>query len=167
MKFKKKYRIETIRAKFWDYSSPGYYFITICVKNRTPILGHVNNDEIKLSEYGKIVRNEILNIPGYHKRIVLDEWIIMPNHVHFIIELGEYDFDNGNSEIGDNFEDVETINDFYDNFNEHVESVSVEKIHEFSLHRQHVNHENEQQYALFLSLTLAAEKITEKCEYER
>lgn len=40
-----------------------------------------------LSDYGKIVKNEILKLPEYHKRIVLDEWVIMPNHIHMIIIL--------------------------------------------------------------------------------
>ncbi|GET25005.1 transposase [Prolixibacter sp. NT017] len=67
---------------------------------------------MRLSEYGRIVENEFQKIPEYHKRVVLDEWVVMPNYIHCIITLGDYDFDNGVLLFDDN---------------------SVEKIHEFSL----------------------------------
>ena len=94
-KFKNKYRIESNRWKYWDYSAPGRYFITCCIENRECILGDVVHDEMKLSPLGEIVHSEIEIIPTYHKRIVLDEWVVMPDHFHVIIELKEYDFDNG------------------------------------------------------------------------
>jgi len=42
---------------------------------------------MQLSEFGKIVENEILKLPQYHPRVQLDEWVIMPNHIHLLIEL--------------------------------------------------------------------------------
>ena len=54
-----------------------------------------------LSDSGKIVSDYFYKIPTYHKRIILDEWVIMPNHFHCLITLGDYDFDNGVSDIGD------------------------------------------------------------------
>lgn len=54
-----------------------------------------------LSKYGEIVKNELLKIQEYHKRAILDEWIIMPDHIHMIIELGDWDYDNGKSVVGD------------------------------------------------------------------
>lgn len=110
-KFKNKYRIEANRYKFWDYSAPGRYFITICTAGRKCIFGHIQNGKMILSEFGKIIEAEIRKIPEYNKRVILDEWVIMPNHIHFIIILGGYDYDNGISDI-------------------------VEKIHEFSLQYQ-------------------------------
>jgi REP element-mobilizing transposase RayT len=99
-KFKGKYRIESNRAKFWDYSYPGDYFITICIADRKNILGHIENGIMILSEYGKIVETEIKKIPEYHKRIIMDVWVVMPNHIHLIVSLGDHDFDNGISTIG-------------------------------------------------------------------
>jgi putative transposase len=118
-KYKNKYRIESNRAQFWDYSAPGNYFLTLCIENRKCILGNVANGIMVLSEYGNIVGTEIKIIPEYHKRVLLQEWIIMPNHIHLIITLGDYDFDNGISDIG------HTEN--------HTDTTTVEKIHEFSL----------------------------------
>ena len=119
-KFRNKYRIEPNRSKSQNYSDPGHYFITICINNMRCIFGNVLDNTMQLSVYGEIVNNEIKNSPKYHKRIALDSHIVMPNHVHFIVSLGDYDYDNGVSDIGETTF-VGITND-------------VEKIHEFSLH---------------------------------
>lgn len=100
-KYQNKYRIEPIRMDKHDYSSPGGYFITICIQNRKNILGYVKDSKMILSEYGKIVKEEFLNMETYHRRIIMGEWVVMPNHIHCIIMLGEYDYDNKKSVIGD------------------------------------------------------------------
>ena len=107
-KFQNKYRIESNRWQFWDYSAPGGYFITICIAGMEEILGRIINNQMELSEYGEIAKSEFLKMPDYHKRAILDEWVVMPNHVHCIIILGDYD---------------EPV----------AEKIHVEKIHEFSL----------------------------------
>ncbi len=107
-KYKNKYRIESNRLQLWDYSSPGSYFITICIAERKCILGNVRDAKMELSELGRIVESEFLKIPEYHKRVLLDTWVIMPNHVHCIITLGNYNFDNGISSIGDNDDTTDT-----------------------------------------------------------
>ena len=56
---------------------------------------------MQLSEYGQIAASEFLNIPKYHKRVQLDQWVVMPNHLNCIITLGACDYDNGVSVIGD------------------------------------------------------------------
>jgi putative transposase len=56
---------------------------------------------MNLSEYGKIVADEIVKIPEYHKRAILDEWVVMPDHIHLLIELGGWDYDNGISSVGE------------------------------------------------------------------
>lgn len=123
-KYKNKYRIESNRWQFWDYSAPANYFITICISARKCILGKIIDGNMVLSEYGKIVETEIKKLPEYHKRVLLDECVIMPNHIHCIITLGGYNFDNGISLIGDNNNDENGGNGGID---------TVEKIHEFSL----------------------------------
>jgi len=110
-KFKGKYRIDSIRLKYWDYSSPGIYFITICTNNRECFLGEITNGEMLLSQHGEIVKNEILKMANYHHRVVLDEWIIMPNHIHLLIELTEYNH-GGNGNGNDNNNNVEKIHEF-------------------------------------------------------
>ena len=118
-KYKNKYRIASNRWQYWNYSAPANYFITVCIANRESILGDIKNGEMVLSECGKIVETEIQKIPQYHKRTILDASVVMPNHIHCIITLGEYGFDNGVSIIGNDIDG-----------NGHG---NVEKIHEFSL----------------------------------
>lgn len=108
-KYRNKYRIEPNRAQFWNYSEPASYFISVCTKNRAYILGRIKTGIMVYSRYGQIAANELQKIPEYHKRIILDEWIVMPNHIHCIITLGQYDFDNGVSLIGDNNNDDDTV----------------------------------------------------------
>ncbi|WP_020536864.1 transposase [Lewinella cohaerens] len=78
------------RQQWWDYSAPGSYFITICIQDRERLLEHIVDGEMHLSPYGEIVRTEILKIPDYHTRAILGEWVIMPDHIHFIITLREW-----------------------------------------------------------------------------
>jgi REP element-mobilizing transposase RayT len=92
-KYKNIYRIEPNRLQYWDYSAPADYFITIVTQNRDCIFGTIENGIMKLSKYGKIVKTEFFKINQYHKRAILDEYIIMPNHVHCIITLTDYDND--------------------------------------------------------------------------
>jgi len=125
-KFRGKYRIESNRATFWDYSSPADYFITICISGGKHILGKVDNDRMQLSEYGEIIKSEFKKIPDYHKRVIMGTSVVMPNHIHFIVSLGDYDFENGISMIGDKNDDVAVDGDDNGNGN-------VDKIHEFYL----------------------------------
>jgi len=120
-KHPRKYKDTPNRLQCWNYSAQGKYYMTLCTYNRQPQLGRIENGIMILSEYGRIVESEILKIPDYHKRIILDEWIIMPDHVHLLIELGALGFDNGVSLVG------ETVNG---------ETVVVGKIHEFSLQQR-------------------------------
>jgi REP element-mobilizing transposase RayT len=86
-RFRHKYRIETSRLKGYDYSEPGSYFITICSKNREPLFGEIKNENVKLSEIGKIVTDCWFDLPNHYPNIILDEFIVMPNHVHGIIKI--------------------------------------------------------------------------------
>ncbi len=117
--YRNKYRVESNRLRFWNYSSPASYFITVCVENREHLLGHIENGKMILSCSGKIVAGYFRQIPTYHKRVILDEWVIMPNHFHCIITLGDYDFDNGVSDVGTT---------------DNVDKIHADKIHEFYLH---------------------------------
>ena len=102
MRLKRK----SIRLKDYDYSKEGCYYITICIKNRKEILSKIeiynakimpNNvwvgvpDDpkihIKLTTYGEIIKKQIKEINNICKEIKIENYIIMPNHVHMIIEL--------------------------------------------------------------------------------
>ena len=86
-----------LRLKDFDYNTPGTYFITICTHNRKCTLSHIEGDnaiygiddeppKIKLTEYGKITDNVINNIPQ-RLGVTVDRYVIMPNHVHFILAI--------------------------------------------------------------------------------
>ncbi len=84
------------RLKEFDYSSPGAYFITICTKDRQNLLsqiivgdGVLDVPQNELTDVGKIVNQEILNIESHYKNIRIDKYVIMPNHIHMIIEILE------------------------------------------------------------------------------
>src|ERR1019366_1141877 len=99
----------SIRLKGYDYSQAGLYFITICCKNRECLFGKIigvqgfqrvpqnepiNNSEplapyMALNEAGQIANECWLEIPEHFPNVILHEHIVMPNHVHGIIELSQ------------------------------------------------------------------------------
>jgi putative transposase len=91
----KRFKDTPNRWQIWDYSAPAKYFITICTQNREMLFGKITNKTMIFSDAGKFVLDEIKKLPAYHPRVILDEYTVMPNHIHLIIELGDYFFDNG------------------------------------------------------------------------
>jgi REP element-mobilizing transposase RayT len=76
----------------YDYSRDGYYFVTICTKNGSEILGNVGRDAlgapcVRLSEYGVVIAEEIEKTPLYYENITIPKYVITPNHVHLIIAI--------------------------------------------------------------------------------
>jgi REP element-mobilizing transposase RayT len=74
-----------------DYSENGAYFVTICTKNRQHFLGAIKNQEMYLSQIGTIAHEYWLNIAKHFSYVHLDEFIVMPNHVHGIIIIDKDD----------------------------------------------------------------------------
>jgi putative transposase len=83
--FRNRYRVPSARLRGWDYRWPGVYAVTICVKGRVCCLGEVVEADVALSRVGVIVAEEWLTIPHTYPQVVLDEWIIMPDHLHGIL----------------------------------------------------------------------------------
>lgn len=76
----------SIRLKGYDYSRPGAYFVTICVQEKDrPLFGDVIDGKMQLSHMGKIVWKCWNQLPRHYPNIKLDEFVVMPNHVHGII----------------------------------------------------------------------------------
>ncbi len=73
------------RLRGYDYKSDGLYYITILEKNMEHIFGKVIEGEMKLNEYGLIVQDCWYDLPNHYQNLVLDEFCIMPNHVHMIM----------------------------------------------------------------------------------
>jgi len=84
-KFRDKFRIPSTRLPNWDYSGNGYYFVTICTKDKEEYFGEIINNKINLTEIGLITNKYWLEIPNHFPFAELDEFIIMPNHVHGIL----------------------------------------------------------------------------------
>jgi putative transposase len=113
--YQEKYRIKSTRLQNWDYSNSGYYFVTTCVKNRECIFGEIVNDKMILNRNGYIVKQCWRDLPNYYDNCKLDSFIIMPNHIHGIIQIKGYKYKSvkkiyDNNEIG-NVSNVETIHE--------------------------------------------------------
>lgn len=87
---------KSIRLKEYDYSQEGMYFITICTKNRIKLLGKIDNvgancvrPKIELSYIGNMIKREIDKIKLIYQNVNIDEYIIMPNHIHMIIQIDD------------------------------------------------------------------------------
>ena len=91
-KYKWKYNPKSIRLQNWDYSWDWYYFVTICTKNRENYFWKIIDWKMILSDLGKIIQKFYLEIPNHFDNVKLDEYIIMPNHIHWIIII-----DNNNT----------------------------------------------------------------------
>lgn len=86
-KFKDRYRIESNRLKGYNYWSDGWYFITICTKDRKHYFGCVVDGKMVLNEMGKIINDEIVDLKNHFKYIEIYEYVIMPNHMHVVMFL--------------------------------------------------------------------------------
>lgn len=79
-KLEKQFRLQN-----WNYSSSGFYFITICTNKHINYFGEIKNNKIKLNQIGKIVLQNWVDIPNHFSNVKLDKFVIMPNHIHGII----------------------------------------------------------------------------------
>jgi len=84
-KFQGKYRIDSIRLNDFDYSKNGAYFVTICTRNNEYIWGNVNDQLMNMTRQGEIVKECWLALPLHYCNCTLDEFIVMPNHVHGVV----------------------------------------------------------------------------------
>ena len=81
------YHRRSIRLKGFDYSQSGAYFVTLCSHNRECLFGEISNNQMLLNPYGIIVHDEWLKSTFIRSEIELDEFIIMPNHIHGIVSI--------------------------------------------------------------------------------
>lgn len=86
-KFADKFCVKSSRLNNFDYSTPGYYFITICTLNHNNFFGKIINNKMELNEKGIITKSELLKTFEIRKNIKLHQWVIMPNHIHLLIQL--------------------------------------------------------------------------------
>ena len=78
---------QSIRLKGYDYSRSGYYFVTICAQDRKKLFGEINDAIVRLNEAGQMVEQEWNKIPKRYDNVIVDQYIIMPNHFHGILQI--------------------------------------------------------------------------------
>ena len=85
---------KSIRIEHYDYSSPGAYFITVCTANREKLFWDgvgadiIRPHDVPLSHAGKIAEQGILQIGACYENVLVDQYCVMPDHVHFILRIG-------------------------------------------------------------------------------
>ena len=81
------------RLTGYDYSANGSYYITVCTRDKQHILGHsvgggvLDAPYVRLSKCGAMVRDTLLEMDAFYDDITIDHYVIMPNHVHFILSI--------------------------------------------------------------------------------
>ena len=103
--FQNKYRIPTARATWHNYRE-GMYFITICTHQHKPYFGRIvsrpglEENQLKLTEVGRIVKENLQQITSHYHYAEIPVFVIMPNHIHFIIIIDSPD--NPNRDVARN-----------------------------------------------------------------
>jgi len=90
-----------MRLEGYGYSQPGAYFITLVTQHRECLFGEVVGGEMRMNQFGKIVERAWIDLPFHYPHIILEAFVIMPNHMHGImdIKVGDDDYCRGGSEI--------------------------------------------------------------------
>ena len=83
------------RLKDYDYTRAGYYFVTVCVKDRIERFGDVKDGAMISNHWGGIVLDCWNDLPKHYSNLYLDEFVIMPNHVHGIMIIQNDEVGNG------------------------------------------------------------------------
>jgi REP element-mobilizing transposase RayT len=107
--YKDKYRIESVRLQGYDYSQPGAYFITIVTHNRQCLFGNIVDGEMMLNEFGVLVKNEWLKTGIIRPNIVIDAFVVMPNHLHGILIITGNDDGRGFRGGGDGRDTLQRV----------------------------------------------------------
>lgn len=105
-KFRGKFRNISIRLQSWDYGWNALYFVTICTANRECFFGKIDNGQMILSEIGKLSKKYWLEIPEHFSYVKLDAFVVMPNHIHGIIEIDKKDCKRNGSGYGPRGRDI-------------------------------------------------------------
>jgi len=86
---KKKQLRKQNRLNAYDYSQNGMYFVTICTKGRKEYFGEIKDGEMILNNYGKVVEEKWLWLAQQYDYVFLDDYVIMPNHLHGILIIDD------------------------------------------------------------------------------
>ena len=90
-----KYHRRSIRLKDYDYRQEGAYFVSICTQNRLCLFGDVVDGEMVLNDAGVAIEQVFNGLPTYCLGLEIDEYVVMPNHVHVVFILTRNDVGAG------------------------------------------------------------------------
>ena len=79
----------SIRMRGYDYSLAGAYFVTVCTQDRLCLFGNVNNEQMTLNQAGQMVYEQWLDLPKRFPESAIDEFTMMPNHLHGILIIND------------------------------------------------------------------------------
>ena len=81
----------SIRLPGYDYAQPGAYSVTICAADRRGIFGEIAAEtaHLTISPIGYLVIESWANIPLHFPNVILDEFVLMPNHLHGILQIAD------------------------------------------------------------------------------
>lgn len=82
-----KLRRRSLRLKGYGYDQPGFYFVTVCTYQRKNLFGEIQQDSMRLNHYGRIAEESFVAIPEHFDNTQVDEFVIMPNHIHGIVVI--------------------------------------------------------------------------------
>jgi putative transposase len=86
---------KSIRWKGYNYSQSGLYFVSFCTKDRIEHFGDIQSEKMIFNRYGEIANKYWQEIPNHHNDVEIDEFVIMPNHIHGIVVICEEDVLSG------------------------------------------------------------------------
>lgn len=95
-----KYHRRSLRLPGYDYSQYGWYFVTVCVKDREELFGTCVGGKTALNAVGNIADQYWREIPEHFASVELDEYVIMPNHVHGIVIINDHTDDTIRTGVG-------------------------------------------------------------------
>ncbi|MFN2396395.1 MAG: transposase [Bacteroidales bacterium] len=98
--FQDRYRVPSSRLSGWDYSSPGRYFITICTKEMISYFGYIDAGVMHLNDLGKFSSEYMKRINDHYENFKVHNYVVMPNHLHAIIEIRKRTSDKSQAEFG-------------------------------------------------------------------
>ena len=82
-----KHHRRSIRLPAWDYRWAGDYLVTLVAHERETLFGKIVEGDLVPSEYGEVAARCWQEIPAHFSHVKLDEWVLMPNHLHGIIVI--------------------------------------------------------------------------------
>jgi putative transposase len=108
-KFKNKYRVPSIRLRYWNYGWNAAYFVTICTINRIHYFGEIRNRKMTMSDIGRCAQKCWYDIPNHFPFVVLRDFVVMPDHIHGIVVIDKPDkgmTDNGKARQSKNLASI-------------------------------------------------------------